>query len=70
MIKSAPPRETLKIAGLSALPGNSPIQHLFQPDYVTIRNGGNGALLTGNMSVTTGQTLQINALHQQSFWHF
>ena len=35
--------EALKIAGLSALSGNSPIQNQFQPDYVTIRNGGNGA---------------------------
>ena len=35
--------EVLKIVGLSALPANSPIQNLFQPDYVTKRNGGYGA---------------------------
>ena len=35
--------EVLKVVGLSALPANSPIQNLFQPDYITIRKGGYGA---------------------------
>ena len=35
--------EVLKIVGLSALPANSPIQNLFQPDYITKCNGGYGA---------------------------
>ena len=35
--------EVLKIVGLSALPANSPIQNLFQPNYITKRNGGYGA---------------------------
>ena len=35
--------EVLKVVGLSALPANSPIQNLFQPDYVTKRKGGYGA---------------------------
>jgi len=35
--------EVLKIVGLSALPANSPIQNLFQPNYITTRNGGYGA---------------------------
>ena len=35
--------EVLKAVGFSALAGNSPIQDLFTPDYVTTRHGGNGA---------------------------
>ena len=35
--------EVLKSVGFSALAGNSPIQDLFTPDYVTTRHGGNGA---------------------------
>ena len=35
--------EVLKVVGLSALPANSPIQNLFQPDYITKRKGGHGA---------------------------
>lgn len=33
----------LKEVGFSALPPNSPIQHRFTPDYVTLRRGGEGA---------------------------
>ena len=35
--------EVLKVVGISALAGNSPIQDQFTPDYVTTRHGGNGA---------------------------
>tara|TARA_B100000315_G_scaffold222522_1_gene226628 strand:- start:154 stop:642 length:489 start_codon:yes stop_codon:yes gene_type:complete len=35
--------EALKAMGLSALSGNSPIQDLFTPDYITKRHGGSGA---------------------------
>ena len=35
--------DALKAVGLSALSGNSPIQDLFSPDYVTKRHGGHGA---------------------------
>ena len=35
--------EALKAVGLSALAGNSPIQGLFTPDYITKRHGGQGA---------------------------
>ena len=35
--------EVLKVVGLSALSGNSPIQDLFSPDYITNRHGGYGA---------------------------
>ena len=35
--------EALKAAGLSALSANSPIQDQFTPNYITKRNGGQGA---------------------------
>ena len=35
--------EALKAVGFSALSGNSPIQTLFVPDYITKRHGGHGA---------------------------
>ena len=35
--------EGLQAVGLSALTNNSPIKHLFNPDYITKRNGGKGA---------------------------
>ncbi len=35
--------EVLKVVGISALAGNSPIQDQFTPDYITTRHGGNGA---------------------------
>ena len=35
--------EALKAVGLSALSGNSPIQDKFTPNYITKRNGGQGA---------------------------
>ncbi len=35
--------DLLKAVGFSALPPNSPIQHRFTPDYVTLRRGGEGA---------------------------
>ena len=35
--------EVLKVVGISALSGNSPIQDQFTPDYVTSRHGGHGA---------------------------
>jgi len=35
--------ELLKVVGLSAMPPNSPILHLFTPDYLTMRRGGDGA---------------------------
>ena len=35
--------ETLKVVGLSALSGNSPIIDMIKPDYVTTRKGGYGA---------------------------
>ena len=35
--------EALQSVGLSALAGNSPIQGLFTPDYITKRHGGQGA---------------------------
>lgn len=35
--------EILSAVGLSAMACNSPILHKFVPDYVTIREGGNGA---------------------------
>ena len=35
--------EALKVVGFSALSGNSPIQDLFAPDYITKRHGGYGA---------------------------
>jgi len=33
----------LRAVGFSAMPGSSPILHLFTPDYVTQRAGGQGA---------------------------
>ena len=35
--------QTLQAVGFSALSGNSPIQDLFTPDYITKRHGGQGA---------------------------
>ena len=35
--------EALKAVGLSAMPPNSPILELFNPDYITSRKGGEGA---------------------------
>ena len=35
--------EVLKAVGFSAMPPNSPILHLFRPDYLTMRRGGEGA---------------------------
>ena len=35
--------EALKAVGLSALSANSPIQDQFSPNYITKRNGGQGA---------------------------
>ena len=35
--------EALQAVGLSALAGNSPIQGLLTPDYITKRHGGQGA---------------------------
>ena len=35
--------EALKAVGLSAMPPNSPILELFNPDYITNRRGGEGA---------------------------
>ncbi|MBC8255933.1 MAG: HAD-IIIA family hydrolase [Candidatus Marinimicrobia bacterium] len=35
--------EVLKAVGFSALAGNSPILDQFTPDYITTRQGGNGA---------------------------
>ena len=35
--------DLLKVVGFSAMPPNSPILDLFQPDYVTKRSGGEGA---------------------------
>ncbi len=35
--------ESLKSVGLSAMPPNSPILDRFNPDYITKRNGGDGA---------------------------
>ena len=35
--------EALKAVGFSALPANSPIKNMLNPDYTTIRQGGHGA---------------------------
>ena len=35
--------QALKAVGFSALSGNSPIQNLFTPDYITKNHGGQGA---------------------------
>jgi len=35
--------ELLKLVGLSAMPPNSPILHIYTPDYITMRRGGEGA---------------------------
>ena len=35
--------ESLKYAGLSAVPKEAPILQFYEPDYITIRRGGDGA---------------------------